>query len=148
MRTSTRRVGCALALLAGVGLLTACGTSSEPTTKPMTDVAVGDCFDADEAFTTAFVYADCTPPHLYEAFWAEDVTGDEFPGDEAIATRAGAVCDAQFVTFSGTPVGSGASYASLFLGPTSETWAAGDRSIVCVAMPLDGQPKGDSAKAS
>lgn len=148
MRTWIRRVGGALALSATALLMAGCGAPAEPVAKPMTDVAAGDCFDADEAFTTAFVYPDCTPPHLYEAFWTEDVDGDEFPGDEAISTQAGSVCDEQFVAFSGTPVGAGATYASLFLGPTEETWAAGDRSIVCVAMPLDGQPRGGSAQSA
>lgn len=143
IRRPTGPVAALAAAAAAILGLAGCA-SAEPTAVPMTDVATGDCFDADEAYTTAFVYADCESPHLLEAFWVESMEADGFPGDDAVRAAA-AVCDERFTEFVGTAPGAGGDYATMFLGPTAETWELGDRSIVCVVSPLDGQPRSGSA---
>lgn len=130
---------------AALALLTGCASPEQPVEKPITELAAGDCFDTDSAFAIAIVQPDCSAPHLYEAFHVEQLEGDAFPGDDAIAALADEVCTAQFEQFTGVPVAANAAAASMFLGPTAESWANdNDRTIVCVAMPLDAKPRSGS----
>lgn len=146
MRT---KIGGITGIVAAGIVLTGCSAAAgEPEQVPITQLEAGDCFDTDEAFTTALVYADCSPPHLYEAFHLEILEGEPFPGDEAVSQRASEVCDAQFQTFTGVPVSQSTQFASMFLGPTEESWMTeDDRTIVCLVMPLDGQASEGSAAA-
>lgn len=144
MRRTTR----ALIAIAGFAFaVTGCaGTAPEPTSVPITQLSLGDCFDTDAEFTTALVYPDCASPHLYEAHFIETLDDDAFPGDEAVTARANAVCDEQFRQFTGLSVSQSDTYASVFLGPTEESWTTeNDRAIVCVIMPMDGQATTGSA---
>ena len=140
------RAGLAVALVS-LGALTGCaGTASGPAAKPVTQVVAGECFDLDAEGATAFVYPDCSPPHLYESYFVHALEGETFPGDPAIAKTADEVCTAQFATFLGTPSVQSQRYASAYLGPTEASWMTEhDRSIVCVVVPLDGTPRGGSA---
>lgn len=137
--------------LAAVALLTTGCTSpaDPPVQKPISQLAQGDCFDTDAEFTTAIVYPDCSSPHLYEAHYLEELEGDPFPGDDAVTARANEVCDAKFLEFIGESVSQSTTYASVFLGPTEESWMTeDDRAIVCVVMPMDGQATEGSAAPS
>lgn len=140
----------AIGAVGAVVLLSGCSSGGvEPTQVPITQVDVGDCFDTDAEYTTALIYPDCSSPHLYEAFFIEELSGDAFPGDEAVAEQANAVCDEQFHVFTGVPVSQSTEYFSLFMGPTERSWMTeGDRTIVCIAMPVSGQPREGSAGAT
>lgn len=144
-----RRAAAPLAIAAIALLATGCaGPGDPPATVPITQLSEGDCFDTDADFTTAIVYPDCSAPHLYEAHHLEVLEGDAFPGDEAVSQRANEVCDAKFLEFTGVSVSQSETYASVFLGPTEESWMTeDDRTIVCVIMPMDGQAAPGSAAA-
>ncbi|GGA59280.1 hypothetical protein GCM10011490_06590 [Pseudoclavibacter endophyticus] len=146
VRTLATAVSVAAAGAALAGCAQAADTS--PVEKPITQLEAGDCFDTDAEFTTALVYPDCSAEHLFEAHHVEELDGDTFPGDDVVQRRANEVCDEQFQVFTGQPVSQNADYASMFLGPTEDSWMTeDDRAVVCVVMPADGAARGGSAAA-
>ena len=143
------RAGMLVAAIAITVGLAACSSPAQPVQKPITQLEVGDCFDTDAAFSIALVQPTCDAPHLYEAFYLERIEGSDFPGDDAVAARADEVCTTQFEAFTGVPVSANAAAASMFLGPTAESWQQdGDRTIVCVAMSIDATPRSGSFGAA
>lgn len=135
--------------LAALSMLASCASAAaEPEQRAITQIEVGDCFDTDAAYTTALVYPDCSATHLYEAFHVDVLDDDAFPGDEAVAARADEVCNERFQEFTGVPVAQSTEYASMYMAPTEQSWMTeDDRTLVCVAMPLDGRPRAGSAGA-
>jgi hypothetical protein len=98
-------------------------------------LAVGDCFDAQEAEEISSVPAlPCTEPHDYEAYHSFDIPEAEvFPGEEAIDTAALDGCVTAFDPF----IGMGFEESTLdvtYIGPTEGSWDEGDREIMCVVM--------------
>ena len=76
---------------------------------------------------------------------ASDEAG--FPGEDAIFRHAKVACIDAFEEF----VGVGFAESSLdmsFLYPNDEGWEFGDRTIQCLAFPLDGQPLEGSVRDS
>ncbi len=78
----TRRIA-ALAMVAAVGLVTACGGESGPVASPTTSVDAGDAADADTVDTTlappdATISPD-VPPGFAEAVGPMEVVGDSLP---------------------------------------------------------------------
>lgn len=146
--SSAGRPSAVLVGLLGVALLAGCATEAEwPQSRAITGIAVGDCFDADAELTTAYVYEDCTAPHLYEAFHAVALDEGGFPGAAAVTRLGNEQCATAFGTFTGLPATANTQYDSAFLGPTAESWEAGDRLLVCMAVTADGLPRAGSAGA-
>lgn len=77
-----------------------------------TGLNVGDCVILPGAISV-----ECSEPHAGEVVGVFNITGDEYPGDEAILREAGEVC----------PADKTATY------PTRTTWTRlDDRLIVCI----------------
>jgi len=113
----------------------ASATPREPAGSEQTsvfDLEVGDCFSASAERIESMTVVDCVQPHVYETFAVLDHPADEgqpFPGNE-IGEYADTACQPAFEAF----VGIGYPDSTWFittLPPTEETWAAGDREIVC-----------------
>ena len=114
---------------------------------------VGDCFDDDPSLAEDDLIASvgavpCDTPHDNEVFalvTAGPVTGP-YPGDDAIFDDNIAACENAFARYVGID------YVDSFLGmgpllvPSPETWATGDREIVCGLYNADGTKLTESMK--
>lgn len=123
-------------LLAGIAL-TACASSPEsPKVVPITELSVGDCFSSDAEVTVAELAPSCEAPHVYEVMsMTPTALGEAFPGDDALAAEADALCSADFAEIGRDAL---AGLATLHLIPTEDSWAEGDRDIACLIVSSDG----------
>jgi hypothetical protein len=115
---------------------------SSQAVDPM-DIKVGDCTaDIAEGEVAESIVLPCAEPHYWEAYAAAELTGDDFPEDAQ--DQAGALCVDQFADFIGVPYEE-STYELTYLHPTAETWAIGDREVLCLVGP-DGETTTGSLK--
>jgi len=129
MHAMGRARGIAFGMVAGLALLlTGCGGSS------VFDLEVGTCFNDEgetgtEQQVSSVPTVDCDEPHDNEVFAVVDLPDGEFPTD--VAAQAQEICDGEvFTEYLGIPMLE-SEYSALTIYPTSETWADGDREVVC-----------------
>jgi hypothetical protein len=94
---------------------------------------VGTCFDDPsniEGGVKDVPIVDCAEPHDNEVYANRELTGDEFPGLEGIEELSGEVCLEAFADYVGIAYEESV-YDIGWLNPTSETWALGDREVIC-----------------
>ncbi len=115
-------------------------------------LAVGDCFDVpavpdriDDLRTRT-----CSSPHDGEVFYVYETSdaSTTYPTDAAWEALIYPVCDPVFETYTATPVGERLDIGYLFLVPTDDRWAAGDRHVTCFISSLDGSPLSRSYRSS
>ena len=98
------------------------------------DVNVGDCFNNEDSTTDEISdvpAVPCAEPHDNEIYHLFDLAGDEYPVDTPDQADAG--CYDPFTAFIGLDYESSAlDYYPIY--PTAETWATGDREVICVAF--------------
>jgi len=102
-------------------------------------LADGDCFDdpsGEETQVTDVPIVDCADPHDNEVYKIVEITGDVYPGSEAIGSRADDECVLAFDAWVGEPYET-SELDFGWLTPTSESWDAGDREIVCFVYRVD-----------
>jgi hypothetical protein len=120
------------------------------------DLALGDCIDEprgepagpDEATVLAVNVRPCHQRHDGEVVGVvRHPAGDEaaFPGEDAIFEHAKAACGDAFEEWVGIDFFE-SSLDLFFLYPNQEGWDLGDRTIQCVAVPMDGQPLDGSVR--
>jgi hypothetical protein len=131
----------ALALVALLLMLGGCATLPDDD-DGVFSLALGDCFDSasGQGVIDEIPRVDCATPHDFEVYAVPLMTQDEFPGDGDTASESDARCGAAFEDFLG--VGFDEAYAAgaydyTTLYPTEESWALGDREIVCAITALD-----------
>lgn len=93
---------------------------------------VGECIDnetapEEEVFDIPVV--DCSLPHDSQVVGAFDLTGDEYSAE--LEKQAGNDCRAAFEDFVGTEFAKSSLLMSWYI-PTMDSWAAGDREVICV----------------
>ena len=114
------------------------------------DLEEGDCFGAasGEQVETVNV-VDCDEPHVYEVFSLFDYEGDgdDYPGEETVQAFADVGCDADFEEFVGIDYQSSSWYITS-VTPSEETWAEGDREVVCTLNLEDRSEVTGSAEGS
>jgi hypothetical protein len=98
------------------------------------DIEAGDCFSVDESaeIETVFV-VDCESPHIYEAYEVFDHEAGadaEYPGDDEILEYADTECQVPFEEFVGIAYEDSIWFITS-VTPSAETWAEGDREIIC-----------------
>ena len=102
---------------------------------------VGDCVDLAGISGPSDVVdrlprRDCDEPHDAEVFLIDDVAvdSDEYPGDTSLTAEIEEQCTGRaFEDYTGgTFADSSLDY--FFLYPTEESWDAGDRGFVCMAV--------------
>jgi len=99
------------------------------------DLVVGDCLNLPQ--TAEVSVADtisCDQPHDNEVFALKSVgteLGLNYPGRSEVETFASSACLENFDEYVGIAYQESIFYLT-FLYPTSESWADGDRSIVCI----------------
>jgi hypothetical protein len=115
------------------------------------DMEVGDCYTLGEGPLTSVLVVDCQQTHVLEVFALVNHgagLGAAFPGNDAIAAYANDACMAPFEAYVGRDYQS-SSYWIRTITPSAETWANGDREIICnVQMGSDGQATTGSARDS
>lgn len=111
-------------------------------------VEVGDCLnDADvsgEVQTVPIV--DCAEPHDSEAYHSHLLPDGDYPGEQAISDAASDACLDEFETFVGLHYDDSMLDATYY-SPTTESWANGDREILCIVYDPAGQMTGSLAGA-
>jgi hypothetical protein len=135
------------ALLAGCAGTAAPTTSSAPTptdsTTPLTTVQAGDCFDEVDGDSVDIL--DCGSAHGYEVF-ASLLVADGDYSQATIGTEAEARCRDAFGTFVGLEYDASA-LGLRYVAPSRQTWAQGDREVLCVVFDPDGPTTGTLAAA-
>jgi hypothetical protein len=134
------------ALLGGIGLALARGTSGSTDVTPVpgreqadpTDAQPGDCLASlPGAGSTDLDVVPCERQHLGEVVGVvelEDDTGPAgYPGDEDVAAQAAEACTEVFTTYVGIAPGT-SDLGLVALPPTEAAWRTSqDRAAVCIA---------------
>jgi hypothetical protein len=126
--------GCSV--LSQLGNTTGRNASGTPTAvnsnADVFSIKVGDCLNdasASGTVTTAPI-VPCNAPHDSEAYDAITIKGSTFPGDQAVKDQATSGCATAFPAFIGIAYNDSSLSISYYF-PTSESWANGDRQILC-----------------
>jgi len=111
---------------------------------PPESLEVGDCIDVPETSELATVPKQaCAEPHDGEVFHVFEATGTggaAYPADPEWGPLIYPVCDPAFEEYTGTPVETRTDIDYLYLVPTEDRWASGDRRVTCFIQSLDGAP--------
>jgi len=118
---------------------------------------VGDCFtepafdkisaDGSEREASATIeVVPCSEPHQAEAFHSFKISGDDFPGHDAISSWS-ADCFRAFKEYVGKAYAQ-SSLDVMFYSPTAQSWRFGDRTILCSLTERDLSDMTDTARDS
>lgn len=139
--------------------LTGSGSGSEPTrdadgaiveTEDAADVfaiTVGDCTNDEDLSATevsTVPAVPCDTEHDNEAYWAFELEGDDFPGATEVENLADEGCYGAFEAFVGAAY-EDSRYDYFPMTPTTESWAQGDREVVCFVYDAAGEKLTGSA---
>lgn len=106
-------------------------------------IVVGDCLNdasvAEEVNSLPIV--PCTEPHDSEVYHAFDLTTAELPTDVELETAILDGCYPEFETFIGLSYDDSMYYIGYY-SPSVESWADGDREILCTVYDEAGQTTG------
>jgi hypothetical protein len=109
------------------------------------DLAPGDCFNVGDTSSVEEVeLVPCAELHDYELYGALDHPAgsqDPFPGREEVESYAETECVDRFEPFVGRAYDDSELYI-LHLTPSEDTWADGDREVLCNLYLQDGQLEG------
>lgn len=115
--------------------------SPSPSAPAAAQLQVGDCtgdVDLTGASIAGVEPVPCTGPHSYEVHARVPVTGEAFPGVDALATRAKADCSASFTAYVGVEQPY-SRFSSAFLAADEAAWAVPEyRVITCLLGSADG----------
>lgn len=102
------------------------------------DIKVGDYLNdaTAENEVTVLPLVDCSEPHDSEVFWSALMDDGAFPGETAISDFTNAECVDAFGQFVGLPYDESTLYYASYQ-PTVESWAGGDREILCTIHEVD-----------
>jgi hypothetical protein len=103
------------------------------------ELEVGDCFSADRDQLETVTVVDCEASHEYEVFALIDHEAgadDPYPGDAEVLEYADTHCQPPFEAYVGHDYQTSLWYITS-LSPSEETWADGDREIVCTLNQQD-----------
>jgi hypothetical protein len=102
-----------------------------------TDLAVGDCITdiPDGSLVQLVPKTDCAEPHAGEAYAVLTMPDGDYPGQATINEWQNK-CPAELESYSPEAMADD-SIGVFVLYPTAETWAQGDRAIVCIATTED-----------
>jgi Septum formation len=113
------------------------GAGTEPPAAEASAPRVGDCLNLDESTSDeADPRVPCEQEHDGEVYAVHQLPDGEFPGDDAAATSADELCVGSFPQFVGMAYEDSALDFTWGV-PTAETWAGGDREVVCVVVDPD-----------
>lgn len=145
-------VGAAGLALAGCSLLgggttstddgTDAGTAEGDTTDVFT-IKVGDCLNDGniEGTVSEVKKIECSEPHDSEAYASVIMDDGDFPGDAAVEDQAVTDCTSEFNAFVGMDYQESTLDFSYYY-PTEDSWAQGDREILCLVVDPAGPATG------
>ena len=146
-QTARRLAALATISLAAVAL-TGCSIITQALNGGESDVfsiKVGDCLN-DEAASgeiSTVPIVDCDEPHDSEIYASIIMDDDEYPGESATIDFADQACYDEFEDFVGISYDD-SKYGFATLYPSDESWAGGDREVLCrIAL---GDESGDIIK--
>jgi len=135
-----------------VGILVVVGVSlANQAGRATLSLQVGECFDAP---TQASAITDvprhpCTATHTGEVFAVVSARqSGAYPDREAFQKEATDLCAPLFVDYTGRQPGASSGLTFDAFWPTEQGWAAGDRTIDCYVVRLDGSPSTQSYRAT
>jgi hypothetical protein len=135
----------AAAITGAALLLTGCSVLGSLTSKPSATptptkttanvftLKVGDCLDDASSSGTVVTapVVPCSEPHDSEAYASIKVSGNTYPGKDAITTQADEGCAAAFPAFVGMSFDNSTLKISYYY-PTQDSWTQkNDRQILC-----------------
>jgi hypothetical protein len=102
-------------------------------------IKVGDCLNdaAADGTVSSVPTVKCSQPHDTEAFKSIVVAEGAFPGETAIKSQASEQCKTAFGEFAGISYDSSKSLDYSYYYPTTDSWANGDREILCLILSID-----------
>ncbi|MFL6090305.1 MAG: septum formation family protein [Aeromicrobium sp.] len=111
------------------------GTVVDGGTVPTSSLKTGDCvlhgLKSGGALPDTVQVVPCAKPHAMEAYAQFSLPAGKFPGDDQVQRRSAGACTTEFVKFAG--IGFQQSKLDMFyFQPSSQSWAQGDRSVVCL----------------
>lgn len=100
---------------------------------------IGTCFDDPASFAevTDVPVVACADPHDNEVIALLTVDGPSFPGEDVVNARAGEGCIAAFDPYVGIAYAESV-YEVGWFAPSADSWAIGDREVICFAFDLTG----------
>lgn len=102
----------------------------------VTDLRVGDCFNAGEETEISDVDGvPCTHAHAYEVYHVADREASTFPTDDELDGIFADLCVANFQAYVGAPYETSEIYASM-ITPSEASFGDGDREYVCYLFDL------------
>lgn len=139
------RPSVALAAACAALVLAACGTDTVTGSPPALEpdlsaytISVGDCLNDGNASTAVVPeVVECAAPHDNEAYLSVRLEEGPFPGAEAITATAITDCATEFGTFTGISHEASIQLDFSWYYPSEETWAIGDREILCLVHELN-----------
>ena len=98
-------------------------------------VSVGDCLNDDgvEGEISSVPKVDCSEPHDSEAYASIEMADGEYPGEEAVFAEADRGCESRFEAFVGISYAESV-FSFSYYYPTPQSWASGDREIICLIV--------------
>ncbi|MFE4194551.1 septum formation family protein [Paenarthrobacter sp. NPDC056912] len=125
--------------------------SGKPTETSVADafkIKVGDCIAEPSGTEVKDVsIIPCDQSHDLEAYAAKNIVADAYPGQSAVEAQSEEFCSTEFGTFVGVPYDESTLELTYFY-PTTETWKASDREIVCLIGGASGTATTGTLKAA
>jgi hypothetical protein len=109
------------------------GPAIESQIVDIDDVEVDDCHNPSPTGADSVEVVDCARPHVYQVFALVDHPAggsDPFPGDAALSQFALDECRERFDAYVDFPYAESVYYIFAYK-PSADTWAAGDREVIC-----------------
>ncbi len=106
---------------------------------PFSETPPGPCIDleGEDGVLTSWSEVSCDGPRQAEVTYSAAFNDGPFPGDQFLADNAASTCRDAFEGYVGVPPDR-SSYDFSWIVPTAETWAAGTRHGICLAISGDG----------
>ncbi len=153
--TALLAVGAATVALSGCSILNSLTGGGQPTrddsgeviegndTTNVFTLQVGDCLNDAIASETVETIptVPCSEPHDSEIYASIIMSGDTYPGQDAVIAEADAACLDAFEGFVGISYAESLYFYSYYF-PTEGSWSNGDREILCTLYDETGQITG------
>ncbi len=139
----------ALGAAAIMGLaLSACSSMPFNNRTQSTELAVGQCLLVPlNSQVNSVATTECTEAHTGEVYSVTTLKNDTMPSRDEMDELVHNTCYETFEAYVGTsPEETTLDYTAM--SPTKQTWAKGDREIVCIAVPTGDEKLTESVRDS
>lgn len=116
-------------------------TPAAPGVHPWNELAGGECLSPfTNAWAETYTVVDCSTQHVAQLTARVPVSGEQWPGTDALATQASQVCQSSQAIDTAAAAAYGDVQVQGSYAPDQATWDSGNRSISCFATRSSGQP--------